>query len=84
MKKIANLLLITFVSISITACNGQMNKQGGGTLIGGLAGGLLGSQFGGGEGKLVAVAYLLTLLGSSSVSWFGVPPMQNFHRFPGL
>ncbi len=55
MKKIANLLLITIVSISMAACSGQMNKQGGGTLIGGLAGGLLGSQFGGGEGKLVAV-----------------------------
>ena len=56
MKKIANLLLITVVSISMVACNGQMNKQGGGTLIGGVAGGLLGSQFGGGEGKIATVA----------------------------
>ena len=56
MKKIANLLLITVVSISMVACTGQMNKQGGGTLIGGGVGGLLGSQFGGGEGKIATVA----------------------------
>jgi surface antigen len=32
----------------------SMNKQGGGTLIGGVAGGLLGSQFGKGTGRLAA------------------------------
>jgi surface antigen len=55
MKKITNLLLITIVSVSMVACNGQMNKQGGGTLIGGVAGGLLGSQFGKGGGQMAAV-----------------------------
>jgi surface antigen len=54
MDKIAKLLLIAFASVALQGCNGQMNKQGGGTLIGGIAGGLLGSQFGGGEGKIVA------------------------------
>ena len=54
MNKIAKLLLVAFTSVALQGCNGQMNKQGGGTLIGGIAGGLLGSQFGGGEGKLVA------------------------------
>ncbi len=55
MKKIVNLLLVTTTILSLVACQGGgMNKQGGGTLIGGIAGGLLGSQFGGGEGRLVA------------------------------
>lgn len=54
MGKIAKLLLIAFTCSALQGCNGQMNKQGGGTLIGGVAGGLLGSQFGGGEGRLVA------------------------------
>ncbi len=56
MKKIANILLIIFACTSLVACNGQMNKQGGGTILGGVAGGLLGSQFGKGEGKILATA----------------------------
>lgn len=55
MKKIANLLLISLSLGILSGCNGQMNKQGSGTLIGGVTGSLIGSQFGGGEGKLVAV-----------------------------
>ena len=54
MKKTASILLFTIGLIVLSGCNGQMNKQGGGTLLGGVAGGLLGSQFGGGEGKLIA------------------------------
>ena len=54
MKNISKLLLAIFASITLQGCQGQMNKQGGGTLIGGVAGGLLSSQFGKGEGKLVA------------------------------
>ena len=54
MKNVSKLLLTVFASIILQGCQGQMNKQGGGTLIGGVAGGLLGSQFGKGEGKLVA------------------------------
>ncbi len=55
MKVLSKLLLIAFAASMLQACQGgSMNKQGGGTLIGGVAGGLLGSQFGGGEGKLLA------------------------------
>jgi surface antigen len=53
MKNISKLLLIIFIGFSLQSCE-SMNKQGGGTLIGGVAGGLLGSQFGKGEGQLLA------------------------------
>lgn len=56
MKKIANILLLVLACGTLLGCQGQMNKQGGGTLIGGVAGGLLGSQFGGGSGKVAAAA----------------------------
>lgn len=48
--KITAIILATTM---LYGCSG-MNKQGGGTLIGGVAGGLLGSQFGKGTGQLVA------------------------------
>jgi len=54
MKSLSKLLLIIFSASMLQACQGGLNKQGGGTLIGGVAGGLLGSQFGKGEGKLLA------------------------------
>jgi len=54
MKRFSKLLLVTVAAATLTGCQGQMNKQGGGTLIGGVAGGLLGSQFGKGEGKILA------------------------------
>lgn len=46
--------------VSLLACAGlvgcaNVNNQDMGTLAGGVAGGLLGSQFGGGTGKLVAI-----------------------------
>ena len=53
-KIISNVLILVTSVFMLNACSGQINKQSGGTLIGGLAGGLLGSQFGGGEGKLIA------------------------------
>ena len=53
-KIISNALILISSLFMLHACSGQMNKQSGGTLIGGLAGGLIGSQFGGGEGKLIA------------------------------
>ena len=53
-KIISNALILVTSLFMLHACSGQMNKQSGGTLIGGLAGGLIGSQFGGGEGKLIA------------------------------
>lgn len=54
MKALSKWLLVFFTAVSLQACQGGMNKQGGGTLIGGVAGGLLGSQFGKGEGQLLA------------------------------
>ncbi|WP_375318615.1 RT0821/Lpp0805 family surface protein [Candidatus Tisiphia endosymbiont of Oplodontha viridula] len=47
---------ITAIILAATMLHGctGMNKQGGGTLIGGVAGGLLGSQFGKGTGQLAA------------------------------
>ncbi|WP_341752837.1 MULTISPECIES: RT0821/Lpp0805 family surface protein [unclassified Candidatus Tisiphia] len=48
--KITAIILATTM---LHGCSG-MNKQGGGTLIGGVAGGLLGSQFGKGTGRLAA------------------------------
>lgn len=50
-KKLKSSVLILLSCMMITSCT----KQGGGTAIGALTGGLLGSQFGGGEGKLVTV-----------------------------
>ena len=40
----------------LSGCQGQMNKQSGGTLIGTVGGGLLGSQFGKGSGQIAGVA----------------------------
>jgi len=54
MKLISKIVAITLGCAMLQGCEGGMNKQGGGTLLGGLAGGLVGSRFGGGEGKLVA------------------------------
>lgn len=54
MKNISKLLLTLFACVILLQGCQSMNKQGGGTLIGGLAGGLLGSRFGKGEGQLLA------------------------------
>lgn len=45
---------IILVSTTLQGCQ-NMNKQGGGTLIGGATGALLGAQFGKGAGQLAAV-----------------------------
>lgn len=54
MKKIVATLMVLITSLSLVGC-ADMTKQDVGTLTGGVAGGLLGSQFGGGSGKLLAV-----------------------------
>jgi surface antigen len=54
MRFLSKIMIMFCASLVLQGCSGQMNKQGGGTLIGGLAGGLLGAQFGQGEGKLLA------------------------------
>lgn len=43
------------LSVLLTGC-AQMNNEGVGTISGGVIGGLLGSQFGGGSGKVMAAA----------------------------
>lgn len=52
-KKILATTLLVSTTMLISGCEG-MNKQGGGTLIGGATGALLGSTLGKGEGKLIA------------------------------
>jgi surface antigen len=54
MKKIVAILICMMASVSLMGCS-NMSKQDVGTVSGAVAGGLLGSQFGGGSGKLVAV-----------------------------
>ena len=69
MLKITGLLM--FISIMIfTSCAQNAPKQNLGTLLGGAAGALAGSQFGKGRGKLIAVG-LGTLLGASIGSEIG-------------
>lgn len=54
MKKILTILIIAIMGTNLSSC-AQMTKQDVGTVSGGVIGGLLGSQFGGGTGKLVAI-----------------------------
>ena len=67
-KKSVILMLVS--SIIFVSCAQNAPKQNLGTLIGGAAGALAGSQFGKGRGKLVAVG-LGTLLGASIGSDIG-------------
>lgn len=54
MKKMVTVFIALMTSFSLVSC-ADMTKQDVGTLSGGVVGGLLGSQFGGGSGKLLAV-----------------------------
>lgn len=59
MKKSISLFVLPITILLLNSCaseNAQkgINKQGGGALIGALAGGLLGAQFGKGEGQFLA------------------------------
>ena len=54
MQNILKIVLIMFVSVSLQSCQ-NMNKQGGGALLGTATGALLGAQFGKGGGKAAAV-----------------------------
>ncbi len=53
-SKFISVIIVYFMSILFLQSCGQMNKQSGGTLIGGVAGGLLGSRFGKGGGQVAA------------------------------
>jgi surface antigen len=50
------LIVVTFAALALAACEQPGQKQFGGTVLGGAAGALAGSQFGGGKGQLAAVA----------------------------
>lgn len=55
MKKFISVIIAILITSSLSGCqSGSGNKRTAGTLIGGVAGGLLGSQFGKGSGKLAA------------------------------
>lgn len=58
--------LVAASALALAGCEGQGQKQTGGTLVGAAAGGLLGSQFGGGVGKVAATA-----LGVLAGGWLG-------------
>lgn len=53
MKKIAMIIGISALSISLVGCD-SMNKQDVGVITGGVVGGLVGSRFGGGSGQVLA------------------------------
>jgi surface antigen len=54
MKKTLTIFINLLACISLAGCS-NMNNQDVGTVAGGLAGGLLGSRFGGGGGQLLAI-----------------------------
>jgi len=71
MRNLRTIFAVAILSVALVGCNahnGGMNKQLGGTLLGGALGGWAGSQIGGGKGKLAATAggaLLGALLGNS-------------------
>ena len=56
--KLKTLLAVLLFTSGLSACaqNGQVNKEGVGTIVGAGLGALVGSRFGGGKGKLATVA----------------------------
>lgn len=54
MKRIFTLFICLITSLSLAGCS-NFTKQDVGTVSGGVVGGLIGSQFGGGTGKLLAI-----------------------------
>ena len=65
--KITKMALPVALVFALAACApGQVKKQTGGTLLGAGLGGLVGSQIGGGRGKLAAVA-----IGALAGAYFG-------------
>lgn len=63
MRKISTALLMGLLSASLVGCS---SNQDTGTLVGGVAGGLLGSQFGGGGGRIAA-----TIIGAGAGAFIG-------------
>jgi len=68
MKSFSRIALAAVIAVPLVACENMQNnpKQAGGTLLGAGLGALVGSQVGGGKGKLAAVA-----LGALAGGWAG-------------
>ena len=64
--KVRTIILPAVLALALAGCQSTGPKQTGGTLLGAAAGGLLGSQFGSGAGKLAA-----TGLGIAAGAWLG-------------
>ncbi len=53
MKRLVTMIVLGIAAISLAGC-GNINNQDIGTLAGGALGGLVGNQFGGGNGRVIA------------------------------
>lgn len=53
-RKLKTIAIIAIMPLLLSACSGSFNKQGSGTVLGALAGGILGNQVGKGKGKILA------------------------------
>lgn len=63
MKKLSAVVVTGLLSLSLVGCSSNEDT---GTLVGGVAGGLLGSQFGGGAGRIAA-----TVIGAGAGAFIG-------------
>lgn len=54
MTRSLKMLILILVGVSLVGCE-NMSKQDAGTMTGALAGGLIGSRFGGGSGNILAI-----------------------------
>lgn len=54
MRKLKRVALFSLMPLFLSACSGSFNKQDSGTVIGALAGGVLGNQVGKGKGRVLA------------------------------
>ena len=52
--KLKMIAIVSIVPFLLSACSGSFNKQDSGTVIGALAGGILGNQVGKGKGRVLA------------------------------
>ena len=67
--------IVAAMALALAGCEGQGPKQIGGTLLGGAAGALAGSQFGGGAGRVVATA-----VGTLAGAWIGSEVGKSLDR----
>lgn len=53
-RKLKTIAIIAIMPMFLSACSGSFNKQDSGTVLGALAGGILGNQVGKGSGRVLA------------------------------